>query len=196
MRRSGVICVLMMTLLLTACGGTGENGPQEQALTIRGEYLAAKGCSARLNVTADYGQRVYTYTVDAALAEEELLLSVTAPEEVAGVTARLAGGGSWLEYDGAVLETGLLAVDGLTPLNAVPVLLEAARSGFMVSCAAELLGEREALRVAYRDPDIPVNQGREVTLWFDGQTHALLRGEILVDGYRVILCEFEQFVLN
>ncbi len=196
MRRSGVICVLMMTLLLSACGGTGGNGPQEQALAIRGEYLVAKGCSARLNVTADYGQRVYTYTVDVTSTAEDLVLSVVKPEEVAGVTAHLVGGDSRLEYDGAVLETGPLALDGLTPLDAVPALLETARSGFMDNCAAELLGERETLRVAYRDPDIPARQGRQTNLWFDAQTHAMLQGEILMDGYRVILCEFEQFALN
>ena len=196
MRRSGVMCVLMMTLLLSACGGTGGNGPQEQALTIRGEYLAAKGCGARLNVTADYGQRVYTYTVDVTSTAEELVLSVVAPKEVAGVTAHLVGGDSRLEYDAAVLETGPLALDGLTPLDAVPALLETARSGFMDSCAVELLGEQETLRVAYLDPDIPAGQGRQTNLWFDAQTHAMLQGEILMDGYRVILCEFEQFALN
>ena len=197
MRGSAVMCVLMMTLLLSACGGAGgESGPQEQALTIRGEYLEAAVCTARLNVTADYGQRVYTYSVDVTVAGEDTVLTVAAPEEVAGVTARLSGADSRLEYDGTVLETGPLDGEGLTPLGAVPALLESARSGFMDSCTTQLLGERDTLRVACRDPEVPAGQGRETTLWFDSQTHALVRGEIAVDGYRVILCEFEQFVLN
>ncbi len=196
MRRSGVMCVLMMTLLLSACGGTGGNGPQEQALTIRGEYLAAKGCGARLNVTADYGQRVYTYTVDVTSTAEELVLSVVAPKEVAGVTAHLVGGDSRLEYDAAVLETGPLALDGLTPLDAVPALLETARSGFMDSCTMEQLGERASLRVLCRDPSMGQGEGTQTVLWFDPDSAALLRGEILVEGRRVILCECMEFALK
>lgn len=197
MRASSVICVLMMTLLLSACGGAGEqSGPQEQALAIRGEYLAADGCTAKLKVTADYGQRVYTYTVDVTVADGESVLTVTAPEELAGITARLTDGDSQLEYDGAVLETGPLSSDGLTPLSAVPALLDSARSGFIDSCTQERLGERDTLRVLCRDPELPAGQGRETTLWFDAATRALVRGEIALDGYRVILCEFEEFAMN
>jgi len=192
----------MMALLLTACGGGGgENRPaadpaQELALTIRGEYLAAAGCTAALEVTADYGRRVYTYTLEVTVAGEETSLTVTAPETAAGVTARLSGGESWLEYDGAVLETGPLTNEGLTPLGAIPTMLEGARSGFMDSCALETLGERDTLRVFFRDPSRNAGEGTEMTLWFDAGDHTLVQGEISSDGYRVILCTFERFALT
>lgn len=196
MRASNVICVLMMTFLLSACGGVGGNGPQEQALELRAAYLAADGCTAKLDVTADYGQRVYTYTVDVRVTGGESVLTVTAPEELAGITARLTDGESQLEYDGAVLETGPLSKDGLTPLSAVPTLLYSARSGFIDNCTQERLGERDTLRILCRDPERPAGQGLETTLWFDTASRALVRGEIALDGYRVILCEFEKFELN
>lgn len=197
MRRSTVICVLMMTLVLTACGGTAQaDDPQEQVLAIRAAYLAADSYAAKLDVTADYGQRVYTYSVGVTVAGGESVLAVNAPAELAGITARLTDGESQLEYDGAVLETGPLSPDGLTPLGAVPALLECARSGFIASCGAERLGEQEAIRVLCRDPEQPAGQGREVTLWFDATGYTLIQGEIAVDGYRVILCEFQEFVMN
>lgn len=197
MRRSGVVCVLMITLLLAACGGSGEDkGPLEQALAIRGEYLAAAGCTARLDVTADYGQRVYTHTVDVNVSDGRTTLQVVAPEEVAGFTAHLDGARSSLEYDGAVLETGELSCDGLTPLSAVPVMLETARSGFIAGCTREMLGEREAVRVQCHDPAAQPGNGRETTLWFDADSHMLLRGEVSVDGRRVITCEFAEFALG
>ena len=196
MRRSAVMCVLMISLLLSGCQAAGDTkGPQEQALVIRGEYLDSAGCKAKMDVTADYGQRVYTYTLDVSVTQEETVLTVAAPQELAGITARMNGEGSRLEYDGAMLETGLLDEDGLTPLSAVPVLLESARSGFMDSCTLERLGEQETLRVLCRDPECSAGQGRETTLWFHAQTHALVRGEIAVDGYRVLLCDFLQFSL-
>lgn len=197
MRISVLICVLMMTLTLTACGGTaGQMSLQEQALAIRGEYLAADGCSAKLNVMADYGQRVYTYSMDVSVADGACTLVLTAPAELAGLTARVAAGESQLEYDGAVLETGPLSEDGLTPLGAIPALLECIRSGFIDSCGTERLGERDTLRVFCRDPERSVGSGQESTLWFDMTTHVLVRGEIAVDGRRVILCDLEQFNWN
>lgn len=196
MRRSGMVCVLMITLLLSACGGGKGNLAQELALTVRTAYSAAKGCTGRMKVVADYGQRVYTYTLSLAADGQETVLTVVQPEEIAGIVARVKPGESWLEYDGAVLETGPLSREGLTPLGAVPALLEAARSGFMESCGMELLGERQTLRVFCRDPAGTVGAGLETMLWFDADTHMLVRGEILSDGYRVILCEFEEFSLS
>ena len=124
-RRSLLICVLMMTLSLSACGGGGGGSEAEElALTIRGEYLAMTSCAAQAVVTADYGQRVYRYELSAAVNGEEALLTLTAPETVAGLTARIEEDEGWLEYDGAILETGELAPGGLTPMGAIPALLE------------------------------------------------------------------------
>lgn len=197
MRRSTVICVLMMTLVLTACSGAARaDDPQEQALAIRAAYLTADSYAAKLDVTADYGQRVYTYSVDVTVTGGESVLAVTAPAELAGITARLVDGESQLEYDGAVLETGPLSADGLTPLGAVPALLECVRSGFIDNCGVERLGERDTIRVLCRDPERPAGQGREITLWFDVADHTLIQGEVAVDGHRVVLCEFQEFVMN
>lgn len=191
MRRSFVMCVLMISLLLTACGSKGSGTPMDRALALRGEYLSANGCTARMQVTADYGQRVYTYVVDAAVSGGETMLTVQEPAEIAGITARLHEGESFLSYDGVMLETGPLTEDGLTPLSAVAALLEAARSGFIDSCGTE----GETLYILCRDPADPPGDGRQTALWF-GADGCLLRGEVAVDGRRVIQCEFEKFTLN
>ena len=196
MRKSCVMCVLMISLLLSGCGAGEKGGPQELALTIRSEYLSAQGCTAGLEVVADYGQRVYTYTVDVTVTGDEGVLTITAPEEVAGITVRMSPERNVLEYDGAVLETGPLDRDGLTPVGAVFSLLESARSGFIDSCVPEDLGQQQTLRVLCRQPELPAGQGRETTLWFDVGTHNLVQGEVRVDGYRVILCRFQQFRLT
>ena len=191
MRNSLVMCVLMISLLLTGCGGKGSDGPMDRALSLRGEYLSATGCEARVRVTADYGQRVYTYVVDVTVDGEETVLTVREPAEVAGITARLRDGKSLLEYDGATLETGPLDQDGLTPLSAVVALFEAARSGFIDGCGLQ----GESLYILCRDPAEVPGSGREIALWVDG-AGKLLRGEVSVDGRRVTQCEFEHFALR
>lgn len=192
--RKRLICVLMTTLLLAGCGRRGGNEGEELALTIRGEYLAMDGCAARAAVTADYGQRVYRYEMAVAVSGGETLLTLSAPETVAGLTARMAGEENLLEFDGLSVETGPLDEDGLTPVSAIPALLEAARSGYITACALEEDGA--VLRVDCGDPAGSPGTGTETALWFDAATHALTRGEISTDGFRVILCEFSEFTGN
>ena len=189
--RKRLLCVLMTALLLAGCGKAGVNEAEELALTIRGEYLAMEQCAMRASVTADYGQRVYAYEMSAAVNGEETVLTLSVPETVAGLTARLAGAENRLEFDGVSVETGPLDPSGLSPVSSIPVLLEAARSGYMTACALE--EEGTLLRVDCGDPAGTPGTGTETTLWFDASSHALVQGEISVDGFRVILCEFSDF---
>lgn len=187
-------CVPMMILLLAACsGGSGVGKAEELALVIRGEYLEMTACTAKATVTADYGQRVYEYEMDVAVNGEETTLAITAPETVAGITAKVSGKDSRLEYEDLSLETGPLNEDGLTPVSAVPALLEAARSGYMTSCMLEDEESGSLLRVDCGDPEGQPGVGTETTLWFQPDTHDLVRGEIRSDGYRVILWECSEF---
>ena len=166
----------MMTLaLLTACGGTAAGDPAEElALAVRGEYLAMERCAAEVEITADYGQRVYEFLLSAAVDGEETVLTLREPELAAGITARIGEEGGALEYDGLALDTG--------PLD-----------GYMAECALERTGDSELLRVLCADPEAAPGTGRETTLWFDPETYALVQGEISVDGYRVIQCRLSGF---
>ena len=89
------------------------------------------------------------------------------------------------------VETGPLDAGGLTPVSALPALLEAAKSGYITACALE--EEDTLLRVDCGDPAGSPGSGTETVLWFDASTHALVRGEVSVDGFRVVLCEVTQF---
>ena len=82
MRKVFSLCVLMMTLLpLSSCFGGGEaQKALDTALTIRGEYLSSAAFSTQAELRADYGQRVYDYTLNISAGEEETVLTVTAPE--------------------------------------------------------------------------------------------------------------------
>ena len=189
--RKVLLCVPMMTLLLTACtAGPAKVSPAEElALAIRGEYLESTAWTAQVEITADYGQRVYQYELTASSDGDETVLTLTAPETVEGITARLTQKDGVLEYDGLSVETGPLDEDGLTPVSALPVLMETARSGYVIACSLE----EKTLRVDCGDPEGTPGEGREVSLWFDAGTHALVRGEIRSGGFRVIACDYLSF---
>lgn len=196
--RKLLLCVPMITLLLAGCGGKTQGSEAEQlALLVRGEYLEMTACSLDASITADYGQRVYQYELSAAVGEEETVLTLTAPEAVAGVTARLSGETGLLEYDGMSVETGTLDSEGLTPMSALPALLETAQSGYIAAYALEEQeGGGRLLRIDCGDPEEGPGTGTETTLWFDSDTCALVRGEISVDGFRVITCECSNFTFG
>ncbi len=194
------LCALMMILVLplSACGGKDGGGEAEKALAeIRGKYLEMTGCSGHAELTADYGQRVYAYGLDFTWQREgETLLTLTAPEVIAGTTAHIAAGETALEYDGVMLETGPLNAAGLAPVDAVPALLAYAREGFAAECAMEEGEESQRLHVICRDPESEPGTGTEADLWFDGTTGALLRGEISDGGMTVIQCDISDFGMD
>lgn len=181
----------MMLLLLTGCSGgqENENGAEAQAVAIRGEYMAMTSYSLQAQVNADYGQRVYDFTLSVTWDGEETTVVIREPEMLAGVTARITGDEGTLEYEDLSLETGFLDEDGLSPVSALPALMEAARSQYIDRCTLT----DGMLEVHCADPEQKAGTGREVTLWFDTQTHALTAGEISQDGRRVIACEVTEF---
>ena len=195
------LCALTMTLVLTltACGGAGGGNEAEERLNqVRGKYLEMSACSGHADLTADYGQRVYTYGIDFTWQKEgETLLTLTAPEVVAGTTAHISAGETALEYDGVMLDTGPLNAAGLAPVDALPVLLAYAREGFAAECALEgAEGEPQTLHIVCRDPETEPGAGTEAGLWFDSETGNLLRGEISQEGATVIQCGISGFTMT
>lgn len=194
------LCALMMILVLplSACGGGGGGNEAEKTLVeVRGKYLEMTACSGHADLTADYGERVYTYGVDFSWQREgETFLTLTAPEMVAGTTAHIKAGETALEYDGVMLETGPLNTQGLSPVDALPALLSYAREGFAAECLLEETEEGQKLHVICRDPEKDPGVGVEADLWLDPDTGNLLRGELSEGGATVIQCTLSGFAMT
>ncbi len=187
-------CVLMMTLLLSGCraGSTGET-PEEAALALREEYQALAGWSATVDVSVCYSDTVYDFTLDAEWQRKgETVLTVTAPDLLAGITARVAEGETVLEYDGAGLSLGLLDDTGLTPVSAVTAIMGQIEKGYMAKCAWS--GEEEQyLQISFQDPELEANAGTQFLLAFDRSSHALLSAEVSVEGVTVLTAKLTNF---
>lgn len=192
--RKALSCVLMMALLLSGCqaGSVGET-PEEAALAIREEYQALAGWSATVDVSVCYSEAVFDFTLDAKWQREgETVLTITAPELVAGITARVAKGETVLEYDGAGLSLGLLDDSGLTPVSAVTAIMEQIERGYMAKCAWS--GEEEQyLQVSFQDPELQPNAGTQFLLTFDRAGRALLSAEVSVAGETVLTAKISNF---
>lgn len=193
-------CTRMLSLLLLflclLSGCVGEQSESDLALQLRTDFLSRSGCTGEVMLTADYGQRVYEYTLTFSETEKEgLVLVLTAPESVAGITATVAQGETALTFDGVQLETGPLNDEGLSPLDALPTFFSAMESGFIAETGTEPLGQIQALRLCFRQPEKRPGQGLETVLWFDTETKALVQGEVRSDGKTVIRGNFSSFLL-
>lgn len=195
--RKALSCVLMMTLLLCACKAPcGEVSPEEAALNLRDTYQALAGWSSDVDITACVGDKVFDFTLRADWRREgETVLTITAPDMLSGITARIQKGETVLEYDGAGLSLGLLDGKGLTAVSAVPWLMEQIDKGYMAKCA--WTGEGGALlQITFRDPEAEANTGTEYQITFDRDSLALNGAEVSVDGTVVLTAQFRNFTME
>ena len=187
-------CVLMMTLMLSGCqaGGMGES-PEEEALAVRDAYQDMAGWSAGVEVTAAVGDKVFDFALSVQWQREgETVLTVTAPELLHGITARIAKGETLLEYDGAGVSLGLLDGDGLTAVSAVTGVMEQIDRGYMAQCTWTGEGD-QLLQITCRDPEREPNTGTEYVLTFERDSWALRSAEVSVDGVTVLTANFSNF---
>ncbi len=179
------ICAGLL-LALMGCSATSQSGDQ-RAVELRGGYLAAQTITAQCTLTADYGQRIYEFGFDVTYTTEKTTLTLTQPETIQGLAVEVAEGGSQIVCDGVLIETGTLSSDGLTPITAIPAILDGLCSGYVQQWDLT----EGVLTLVCGDPDLPLGTGEQIVLTLDDETGNLLYGEILVDGVRVIDCLFE-----
>ena len=186
--RRYLLPALMISLLLSGCGSAGV----QQKIAEQNEKLAAaEELSFTADITANIGDEVFECSLACAFDKETVTAEVLAPESVAGVRARVADGSVALEYEGLSLGVGTAGLDSITPIGAVPLLVQALRSGFLQRCWTERDGDRTLL-VA----QIYVSDLAALTLWYDGETLTPIHGEFSRDGAVVLRCEIKDFTYN
>ena len=187
--------MILLLALLCACGGGNEDN--DLVLSLREDFQNMDAWSGEMELTADYGQRVYDYSVSfTGDREEGTTLTITAPEEAAGITAVAKEGQTWLDYDGVRLETGPLDPQGLSPMDALPALLTELETGTVAEVGTETDGDLSLLRLTLRDPEVTPGTGRETVFWFDKAQKTLLRAELRNDGATVVSCVFSSFTIT
>ena len=187
-------CALMMTFaLLSACGGSKKSNSDELALSMRTTYLSLTEITACAAITADYGDRVYQYEAQLSGNGETGEMQITVPEDIAGLTVAWENGAGKLEYDGASLMTGQLSPDGISPADAVPLILSACCMGAMLDSCYEELDGMTTLRVGLANPGLPEDSGSRIDVWVKPDDFTMKQAEVSLDNQTVIHIEFASF---
>ena len=182
--RRWLLPALMITLLLTGCGGSK---PERQLEEMRKNLAAAQEVTLTADVTALPDDEAFSCTLTCTATPEQVTVEVKAPESIAGIRAAVGADGTRIEYDGLSLGLGGWTPDA-APVTALPLLLNALRTGSTLSAWTEWEGERTLFVREYY-----VTDDTTLCVWFDAKTSLPVHAQFLRGGRTLLRCEITQF---
>lgn len=182
MKRIGAIFIIL--LMLTGCSETQNR--IDRAMELRSRLLRS-GCSFTAEVTADYGDKVYTFTLACSGdTQGNMTFEVAEPESISGITGTITGEGGFLTFDDAALQFDLLADDQVTPVSAPWILLKTLRGGYLTAAGDDGDLLRVTIDDSYEDDAL------QLDIWLDGENNPV-RADILYDGRRILSLNIRDF---
>lgn len=182
---------LFLCCTLICLSGCAAAEPEQTPLQFRTALLQAGGCSFTADVTADYGESVAAFTLDCTFTPDTgASLTVTAPESIAGITARADQSTACVTFDDTQIGFAPLADGRLAPL-AAPYVLGQCWAGEYIDCTGAEDGcLRTTYRMGYDEQELVVDT------WFSREPLAPVRAEISFDGTLILSASISDFVLQ
>lgn len=178
-----LLCV-MVCGLLAGCGQ--QTGSTQPGLDLRTALLEHGGCRFRAVVGADYGDRVYSFTVDCrCTAGGGTALTVLQPEELAGIAATISGDGLTVEFEDAALDFGDLGASNASAVNACQIFNRCWVGAYLSSGGQDGQLERVTYLDGYDEDALTVDT------WLDGGIPVY--GEITYEGTRCLTVQLSDF---
>lgn len=176
---------VIMLAFLTGC--SGESREMQRGLELRSQLLKASECRFSCEITADYSDRVYTFSMDCRCDPQgNLAFTVTAPETIVGIAGSVSEAGGKLTFDDTALQFDLMADDQVTPVSAPWILMKTLRSGCITSAGMD--GESLHLSIddSYEDDALHL----DILL---GEESRPERAEILFKERRILSLTIKNF---
>jgi len=180
-----IIAVLSVVLLFTGCGKSDKT--LERVISLRNRLLQSSGCAFDAVVTADYGDKLYSFSLTCEADEMgNVAFKVIQPETISGITGTVSEQGGKLTFDDQVLGFEMLADGQVTPVSAPWLFLKTLRGGYLNASGVD--GEYIKLSIDDSYEENPLY----LDIWLD-QTLNPVRGEILWQGRRIVSLEVSNF---
>ncbi len=182
MRRLKLAALMMILVLLSACGG---DRTRETFEALRQGIESSGSVTLTACVIGNLADSVEEYTLSMNWSAEGAVIEVLQPELIAGVRARIGAESDSVEYDGAILAVGRLSEGGLSPVTAMPELIAAINDAHAETFWTE--GEHYAVSL------VPDDELR-ITLWLDAQGLPVAAEFInQADGLVLLRCDISEF---
>lgn len=182
MKRLALLCLVLLLL----CGCAPNSADLDRAMALRGR-LQQKEVSFDVDITADYGDKIHTFSMSCqADTKGNMKFTVAKPESIAGISGTVSKGSGKLTFDDQVLAFDILADNLISPVSGPWVLIETLRSGYLTSCSQE----NELLRVAIDDSY--AENALHLEVWLDSNDIPQ-RCEIYWQGRRLLSMHVRNF---
>ena len=182
MRR--LLCLVFVLLILSGCG---KNSGLDDGMRLRNNLLQSNGCSFDTNITADYGEKMYTFSLHCQTdAAGRLTFSVTEPATIAGITGVVDETGGKLTFDEKALAFPTIADGLITPVGAPWLLVHGMTGGYLRACEKKENGSHLVIDDSHRQSTV------QIELYCD-KSNQPVRGEIIWEGRRIITMDVMNF---
>lgn len=180
-----VLAVLFVMVLLSGCAKS--DGEMDRVITLRDTLLKSSGCTFDSVITADYGDEVYTFSMQCKVDSlGNLSFIVTDPQTIAGITGNISSKGGQLTFDDSVLAFEMLADGQVTPVSAPWLFIQTLRGGYIKTAGPD--GEQLRIQI----DDSYAEEALHLDIWIDDRDLPL-RAEILWQGRRVVSLDVRNF---
>ncbi len=179
----------MLVLLLFLTGCAGQSSQIDHAIELRTELLKCDGCKFDAVITADYGDKVHTFTLSCQTdAVGAVTFEVSDPESIAGITGTVTEEGGKLTFDETALVFQLLADGQISPVSAPWLFVRSLRSGYIAASGKDGEYTRIEIDDSYKESALHFD------VWLDVSDRPV-RAEIIWQGRRIVSLDVRNFML-
>lgn len=179
-----LIALCACVILLAGCSALPKQ-PTQHAVDFRTALMGAEGCKFTADVTAEYEDRVYAFTLQTETIGGETTLQVLSPESIAGIQATITEEGAKLEFDSAILDFGKMANGYVSPVSAPWLLEQCWRSAYIAYAGPDEDYERVTYLQGYQEAELSVDT------WFLDQSPVY--AEVVWNDIRCLQMEIKDF---
>lgn len=152
--------------------------------------MQANRCDFTCEVTADYNNRLCSFTLDmVSEANEDLIFTVVSPSAISGISGKLTEEGGKIIFDDIALQFPLTADDLPSPISAPWLLMNTLRSGFLSSACMEDSNIRLSMDDTYNGEPLRLD------IWLNDQQYPEA-ADILYDGKRILTMRVSNFGIS
>lgn len=164
MKRWATIILTICLLFLSGCG----KGEQEAFLNFAAEVAKAEEINFNADLRAEYGNFTADFKLKFNETADGATVEIVKPDILAGIKAHVSENSAELEYDGAILDLGMLS-DDLNPMSALSLMRRA-----ITDAHVDLAWEEDGMLCVRLIPE----DDTVVKLWLDTETMTPLNAEI------------------
>lgn len=151
-----VVSLVLSIVILAGCSpGSTE---MDRAISLRNALLQSEGCAFDAVITADYGNKIYTFRMNCLVDKNgSLTFTVLEPDTISGITGIVSSEGGKLIFDETVLAFPALTDGQLTPVSAPWIVVNTLRTGYITACGMDGEGLRIRVNDSYESDSLTLD---------------------------------------